>query len=186
MELLVKRNHSTEEIKERMLKITEEDLERARKNGHKIMTTRRISRLKNSIQESFEETKRSGELTDLIRQQDFSTLKQLDALMRGSHENSMISVDNLSISAVNLYVALVKRVYLKTFKKCHQEYQFDELSSITKGWTSFSEQLTTSPSKKAKLDIAEQAMFILQTTNNKAASRIAEEKTNIKTKVLAN
>ena len=186
MELMVKRAHSTEETKERLLKLSTEDLERAKTNGQGIMRKVRINRLKNSIQESFEETKRLEELSSIIREQDFSTLKQLDALMRGSHINSMISADNLSISAVDLYVAIVKKVYSKTFMKCYQEYQFDELNSITDGWTKFREKLTCSPSKKEKLDLAEQAMYILQTTNDKAVKRIASESTTTKLRLLAN
>ncbi len=186
MDIIIKRMHSEEELKERLLGISREDLERAIAKGQAIIRNGRINRIKKSIQDAFEETKRLEELSGIIREQDFSTLKQLDALMRGSHVNSMISVDNLSPSAIDLYVAIVKKVYMKTLSKCQNEYACDELYSIATGWNKFNQGLTTSPSKKEKFDLAEQAMKILQSTNDKAVSRIANEVNVPKIRILAN
>ena len=100
--------------------------------------------------------------------------------MRGSHINTMINVDNFTPSAVDLYVAIVKKVYLKTLTKCQREYTCDELCSIAKGWNAFNQDLTTTTSKKTKLDLAE------QTTNDKAVTRIANEANAPKIRILAN
>ncbi len=186
MEVIIKRMHSAEETKERLLGISREDLERAISKGQAIIRNGRINRIKKSIQDAFEETKRLEELSGLIREQDFSTLKQLDALMRGSHVNSMISADNLSPRAIDLYVAIVKKVYMKTLTKCQNEYACDELYSIATGWNTFNQELTTASSKNAKLDLAEQAMNVLQSTNDKAVSRIANEVNAPKIRILAN
>lgn len=186
MEVIIKRIHSEEEMKERILGISREDLERAIKKGQAIIRNGRISRIKKSIQDAFEETKRLEELSPLIREQDFSTLKQLDALMRGSHTNTMINVDNLNSSAVDLYVAIVKKVYLKTLTKCQNEYMISELYEVATGWNTFNQELTTASSKKRKFDLAEQAMNILQSTNNKAVTRIANEVNAPKIRILAN
>lgn len=186
MDFIIKRMHSEEELKERILGISREDLERSIAKGQAIIRNGRISRIKKSIQESFEETKRLEELSHLIREQDFSTLKQIDALMRGNHINTMINVDNFTPSAVDLYVAIVKKVYLKTLTKCQREYACDELRTIAKGWNAFNQDLTTTTSKKTKLDLAEQAMNVLQTTNDKAVTRIANEANAPKIRILAN
>ena len=186
MEVIIKRTHSEEELKERILRISREELERSIAKGQAIIRNGRISRIKKSIQESFEETKQLEELSSLIREQDFSTLKQLDALMRGSHVNSVANVNNLTPSAVDLYVAIVKKVYLKTLTKCQKEYTYDELYSIAKGWNTFNQDLTTTTSKQTKLDLAEQAINVLQTTNDKVVTRIANEANAPKIRILAN
>ena len=51
MEFIIKRMHSEEELKERILDISREDLERSIAKGQAIIRNGRISRIKKSIQE---------------------------------------------------------------------------------------------------------------------------------------
>lgn len=192
MEIIIKRVHTTEEIQEALSKISTEDISTAVTKGINIIKKARISKVERAISEAFEEAKMDEALKSTISQLDFSSLKQIDAVMRRHRPTNEVSYatirpENLSPTAINLYVAMVRRVYIGTVGKCSSEYTIQELSTITNGLLSLNQKMTTfGPNDKdKKFYAAEEAMNTLTEVNSEVSKRISNEVTTTKEMILA-
>ena len=178
--ILIERIHP--EIQTKYAEISLEELERMLKKGMDEDINFKIKNIENSIFESYEEAKRDKTLKETISQLDFSTLKQIDAVMSRSgaqdrNNSTFIKPNDLSLQAVDLYIALVKRVYCGVVNKCSLDYSLYELAKITASYSAFKEKLSTinSHEKDKKFYAATEAMENLSDINKEVIASLSQE-----------
>lgn len=189
MDLLIERVHSLENLEGGLSELTLEELEKELFIRRDEYLKGKIREIENSIFESYEESKRNEALKDTISRLDFSTLKQIDAIMRRNRKESQsspaaIKPNGLSSQAINLYVALVKEIYCQVIDKYSSEYSLYDLTRINNGLTSFKEKLTTfgSYDKDKKFYAAEEAMDALSKINEEVVDRLSQDLSSNKDK----
>lgn len=190
MEAIIERKHQASDMGTRLSSLSKEDFEKIFIEGVDRYISGRISKVERSIFEAYEEEKMNEGLRSTIRELDFSTLKQIDAVMRRDRihtTTSTIRPNGLSNLAISLYVALVKGVYSRTLEKCSSEYSLYDLSEIGQSKKEFEQALTScSYDKDKKFYAAEKAMDALTGINKTVTDRLSLELSNNKSKVPEN
>lgn len=107
-------------------------------------------------------------LTPTIRELDIQELKKLDAVLYRDEQiqtPSSIKASDLSEKAVNLYAAMVSRVYKMTVKSCEEAYSSEDLERLSQGYKDFAQEtLQANGNKSKKFDAARNAMALLRSS----------------------
>lgn len=121
-----------------------------------------------TIDSLIEDVKCDGTLTTTIRGLDIQELKKLDAVLHRDEQiqtPSSIKASDLSNNAVNLYAAMVSKVYTMTVRSCEGLYSNAELDKLTQGYKEFAEDIfQANGDKTKKFDATRKAMSLLRNT----------------------
>ena len=141
-------------------------------NKSKVITNTTIKDFINgTINSCIEASKCDIYLKQTIRELDIQELKKLDAVLYRDEQvqtPASIKATDLSDKAVNLYAAMVSRVYTMTVKNCEEVYSSEDLENLKEGYKVFSQEILQGNGNKAKkFDASRKAMALLRSSASK-------------------